>query len=220
MVPADCRAKIAAVRLATIAAPLAAVALLAGCGGSGGAKSNGEAAKTADQIVADAKAAALGASAVHVYGSAGSGLAVNLHLVAGKGGQGRMTSNGLAFDIIRIDRFAYFKGDAAFWRQFGGAAAATLFKGRWLRAPAESGRLASLTPLTDISKLFTAILSSHGELAVGEETTIGGRPRSGSATRARAGRSMSRRPGSPIPSRSERAVPARSRSTNGTLRWS
>src|SRR5206468_2102457 len=99
-----------------------------------------------------------------------------LHLVAGKGGEGRMTTNGLAFDIIRIDGSAYFKGDASFWRQFGGAAAATLFKGRWLKAPAASGRLASLTPLTDIRQLFGAIFTSHGTLAVGKETTIDGRP--------------------------------------------
>jgi hypothetical protein len=163
-------------RLATIAAPLAAVALLAGCGSSGGAKSNGEAAKTGDQIIADAQAAALDATSVHVFGSAGTALVVNLHLVSGKGGEGRMTANGLTFDIIRIGGFAYFKGDAAFWRQFGGAAAATLFKGRWLKEPATSGRLASLTPLTDISKLFTAILSTHGTLAVGKETTIDGQP--------------------------------------------
>ena len=176
MVPSGRPAKIAGMRLATIAAPLAAVLLLAGCGGSSGPKSNGEAAKTADQIVADAQAAALGASAVHVSGTAGSNLVVNLHLVAGKGGEGRMTANGLTFDIIRIDGDAYFKGDAAFWRQFGGAAAATLFNGKWLKAPATTGRLASLTPLTDIPKLFGAIFASHGTLAVGKETTIDGRP--------------------------------------------
>lgn len=176
MLPAGRRAKIVGMRLATIAAPLAAVALLAGCGGSGGAKSNGEASKTADQIIADAQAAALSASAVHVSGSAGSSLVVNLHLVAGKGGEGRMTANGLTFDIIRIGGFAYFKGDATFWHQFGGGAAATLLKGRWLKAPASTGRLASLTPLTDITKLFSAILASHGTLAVGKETTIGGQP--------------------------------------------
>jgi hypothetical protein len=163
-------------RLATIAAPLVAVALLAGCGGSSGPKSNGEASKTADQIIADAQAAVLGATTVHVSGNAGSSLVMNLHLVAGKGGEGQMTTNGLTFDIIRIDGSAYFKGGAAFWHQFGSPAAATLFKGRWLKAPATSGRFASLTPLTDITKFFSAVLTSHGTLAVGKETTIGGEP--------------------------------------------
>jgi hypothetical protein len=186
-------------RLATIAAPLAAVALFAGCGGSGGSKSNGEASKTADQIIADAQAAALGASAVHVFGSAGANLVVNLHLVAGKGGEGRMTANGLTFDIIRIDGFAYFKGDAAFWQQFGGAAAATLFKGRWLKAPATTGRLASLTPLTDITKLFSAILTSHGTLTVGKETTIGDQPAIGIVDTAQGGTLYVATTGKPYP---------------------
>ena len=199
MLPAGAPAKIGGMRLASIAAPLAAVALLAGCGGSGGAKSNGEASKTADQIVADAKAAALGASAVHVFGSAGANLTVNLHLVAGKGGEGRMTTNGLAFDIIRIDGSAYFKGDASFWRQFGGAAAATLFKGRWLKAPAASGRLASLTPLTDIAKLFGAMFASHGTLAVGKETTIDGRPAIGIVDTSQGGTLYVATTGKPYP---------------------
>ncbi len=162
-------------RLASIAAPLLAVALLAGCGGSG-KKSNGEAAKTADQIVADAQAAVRNATSVRFSGSAGADLVVNLHLAADKGGEGRITANGLTFDIVRIDGSAYFKGDAKFWRRFGGAAAATLFNGRWLKAPATSGRLASLTPLTDIDQLFNAIFSSHGKLEVGKETTINGKP--------------------------------------------
>jgi hypothetical protein len=198
MLPADRRAKIADMRLATIAAPIAAVALLAGCGGSSGAKSNGEAAKTADQIVADAQAAALGATAVHVFGSAGTSLVVNLHLVAGKGGEGRMTANGLTFDIIRIGAFAYFKGDATFWRQFGGAAA-TLFNGRWLKAPAATGRLASLTPLTDIGKLFTGILGSHGTLAVGKETTIAGHPAIGIVDASKGGTLYVATTGKPYP---------------------
>jgi hypothetical protein len=199
MLPADWRAKIAGMRLAPLAAPLAAVALLAGCGGSSGAKSNGEAAKTADQIIADAQAAALGATAVHVFGSGGAGLVVNLHLVAGKGGEGRMTANGLTFEIIRIGGSAYFKGDATFWRQFGGGAAATLLKGRWLKAPAATGRLASLTPLTDVAKLFTGILATHGTLAVGKETTIGGRPAIGIVDTSKGGTLYVATTGKPYP---------------------
>jgi hypothetical protein len=199
MLPAGRRAKIAAMRLAPLAATLAVVALLAGCGGSSGTKSNGEASKTADQIVADARAAALAASSVHVSGSAGTTLVIDLHLVAGKGGEGRMTTNGLTFDIIRIDDSAYFRGGASFWRQFGGNAAATLFKGKWLKAPAASGRLASLTPLTDISKLFTAMLASHGTLTVGKETTIDGQPAIGLVDSSQGGTLYIATTGKPYP---------------------
>jgi len=175
MLPAALHAKIEAMRLASIVVSFAAVALLAGCGSSG-PKSNGEASKSAEQIVADAQAAALGASAVHVSGSAGANLAVNLHLVAGKGGEGQMRANGLTFQIVRIGNDAYFKGDATFWRHIGGGAAAALLNGRWLKAPAASGRLASLTPLTDITKLFNSIFASHGTLVVGKATSVSGHP--------------------------------------------
>jgi hypothetical protein len=157
----------------------AAVVLLAGCGG-GGPKGNGEAAKTPAQIVADAKAAALGAKSVHIAGSIRSGgrpLTVDVHIAAGKGGEGRLSVNGLTFDIRRIGDTAYFKASAAVWRHFGGAVAALLLKGRWLKASATTGQFASFTQLTDLGKLFNAAAAStKGKLAIGKTTTLDGQP--------------------------------------------
>lgn len=143
---------------ALVLLPLAAM-LLAGCGG---AKGNGEAAKTAAQVLADTKAAAITATSVHVSGSganAGSPISLNLYLVGGKGGKGTITLNGLTFQIVRIGDSAYFKGSTTFWQHFGGSAVAALLQGRWLKAPATAGRFASFTPLTDISRLFDAIIA-------------------------------------------------------------
>jgi hypothetical protein len=151
--------------------------LLAGCGGSGGPKGNGEADKTAAQIVADARAATQTATSVHVAGArttGGTPLKVDLELVAGKGGKGTITVNGLTFQLVRIGGDAYFKGDATFWRQFGGGGLAQLLNGRWLKAPANTGQFSSFTPLTDVGKFFAAVLGSHGTLAKGDETTVGG----------------------------------------------
>lgn len=150
-----------------------AVAALAGCGSSG-PKSNGEADKSAEQILADASAAASNASYVHVAGAQGTKLVLDLSLAAGKGGKGRVTANGLTFDMIRIGPTAYFKGDATFWRNFGGSGAAALMGNRWLKAPADTGQLSAFTPLTDIAKLFDGVLGSHGSLTKGDETTVNG----------------------------------------------
>jgi hypothetical protein len=150
------------------------VAVLAGCGGGGG---NGEAGKPPAQIVSDAQAATKGATSVHVYGSGttnGAPLKLDLYLVAGKGGRGHLTANGLSFDLIRIGNHAYFRGDAGFWRRFGGGAAVALLKGRWLMAPADQGDFAAFAPLTNISKLFGAILGGHGTLAKGKTATVDG----------------------------------------------
>jgi hypothetical protein len=150
--------------------------LLAGCGSSG-TKDNGEAAKTAAQVVADAKAASIAATTVHLSGTGatnGQPLKLNLYLVAGKGGRGNLTVNGLTFQIVRVGNDAYFKGDSKFWQNFGGAAAAALLQGRWLKAPAATGRFASFTPLTDIGQLFTSLFSSKDSVKNKGKTTLNG----------------------------------------------
>jgi hypothetical protein len=68
-----------------------------------------------------------------------------------------------------------------------------------LKAPAATGRLASLTPLTDIAKLFTGILATHGTLAVGKETTIGGQPAIGIVDTSKGGTLYVATTGKPYP---------------------
>jgi hypothetical protein len=152
----------------------ALVGALAGCGGS---SSNGEAKKTADQVVADAQKAALSASSVHVSGTItdnGTPLAVDLTIVKGKGGKGTLSESGLTFQLVRIGDTAYIKGSEAFLRKFAGAGAATLFHDKWLKGSASTGRLAALAPLTDAEKLIKAALGQHGTLANKGETDYKG----------------------------------------------
>jgi hypothetical protein len=166
-------------RLRSLAGPaLGAVlisAMLAGCGSS--SSGNGIASKSPDQIVAAAKAAADAAASVHVSGtviSEGSPLSLDLQLLAGKGGRGRITQKGLSFELIALGGTVYILGSPAFYRHIGGPAAAQLFQGKWLKAPASSGNFASITSLTDLRKLMDATLANHGTLATGGTTTVGG----------------------------------------------
>lgn len=177
------------------------VAVLAGCGGSG-KKGNGEAAKTVDQIVADTRAAVLSATSVHVAGSglsSGSPLALDLRLVAGKGGKGRVTANGITFDMVRIGPTAYFRAGSKFWEGFGGSAASALLANRWLKAPATTGKLATFTPLTDIRKLFTALLDAHGTLVKIGESTVDGVQVVGIRDKSRGGTLYVETTGTPYP---------------------
>ncbi len=163
-------------RTGALAVLAAASLAAAGCGGSG-ATSNGEASKPPAQVLADAVHAAAGASAVHVSGSivsGGSPLTVDLHLVRGTGGKGRLAQNGLRFELIRIGDRAYIRGSDAFYRQFAGSAAAGLLRGRWLVGSATGGDLAALVPLTDIDALFREVTSDHGRLRNEGETTYQG----------------------------------------------
>ena len=67
--------------------PALVVLALAAAGCGGGSKSNGEATKTADQVVADAKSAATPRKAVHVAGAitdAGQPLTLDITIVQGR----------------------------------------------------------------------------------------------------------------------------------------
>jgi hypothetical protein len=151
---------------------------VAGCGGGSSSAGNGIASKTPAEIVAAAKAAADGASSVHVAGSvvnAGTSIGLDMELLTGKGGRGRLSENGLSFELIEVGGYVYISGSPAFYSHFAGPAAAQLLQGKWLKAPAASGNFASLGSLTDARKLLDSTLSSHGSLAKGATTTVDGR---------------------------------------------
>jgi hypothetical protein len=146
---------------------------VAGCGG---ASDNGVAAKSPDAIVNAASNSVSGVKSVHVSGSVTSNsspITLDLSLVAGKGGGGQMSESGLSFKIIDLNNVVYLNGSDAFWRHVGGNAAAQLFHGKWLRAPA-TGQFASIAALTDVRTLFSKLLSGHGTLAKGGTSTVAG----------------------------------------------
>src|SRR5579862_1805846 len=170
MPPIVCE-RIAAMRATALVLVLGAL-LLAGCGGGGGgntaptttSNSNAEASKPATQILADAVKAAKGASSVHLSGSiVSSGSPITLDFAASKqAATGKMTTDGLEFNFIRIGSEIYIQGSDAFWKHFGGTAAAQLFHGKWLKGPAGKGQFATFGSLTSPTAFFTQLTSSTG----------------------------------------------------------
>jgi hypothetical protein len=157
-----------------LAALLPAVAL-AGCGAS--STGNGVASKTPAEIVAAAKAAADDASSVYISGtivSADAPISLDMELLAGRGGRGRIAQSGLGFELIQVGATIYINGGAAFYRHIGGSAAAQLFRGKWLKAPAATGELAPLAALTDQSRLIDSALATRGTLRNVGDTTVNG----------------------------------------------
>ncbi len=158
----------------TILPGLAAVALT-GCGSSG-SSDNGVSSQSADQILTSTKTAVQQAKSVHVSGSLASGgqtISLDLDILSGKGGSGHMSEGGLSFQLVAINNTVYIKGSPAFWQHFGGTAAAQLFQGKWLKAPA-TGDFASFAQLTNLPQLFSKITSSNTKLAKGGTTTVNG----------------------------------------------
>jgi hypothetical protein len=181
-------------------APLLAVAVLTGCGGA--ATANGVASRPAADVVAAAKAAADAASSVHVSGSLasnGSPIAVDLDLVAGQGGRGQVSEDGLSLELIHLGGTVYIKGSPAFYRRVGGAAAAQLLQGRWLKAPATIGSFASLASLTDLRRLVDMALAINGTPTLTGATTVGGQKAVGVTDAAKTGTLYVATTGTPYP---------------------
>lgn len=173
--------------------------LLGGCGSS--SSGNGVAGKTPNEIVAASKAAAAVAKSAHVSGSivsAGSPITLNLDLSSG-GGRGQLALNGLGFELIQTGGTVYIKGSAAFYRRIGGAAAAQLLQGKWLKAPTTAPEFASISSLTDLHRLVDAVLASHGTLVKTGTTTVNGTKVVGVSDRTQGGTLYVAASGKPYP---------------------
>jgi hypothetical protein len=186
-------------RLLCTAAALFALGALGGCGGT---SSNGVASKSPDEILAAAKSAATGAQSVHLVGTfvaEGSPLSLDLQLVNGKGARGRISEHGLSFALIEVGGYIYIYGNPAFYRHFGGPAAAALFTGKWLKAPSNSGEFSSLSSLTEMTALLNTLLSAHGNLEHAGTTVIAGQKAVGVTESAKGGTLYVATTGKPLP---------------------
>ncbi|MGH2850056.1 MAG: hypothetical protein ACRDLP_05510 [Solirubrobacteraceae bacterium] len=157
----------------------AAAAIVAASGAIAlAASSNGVASRSPSAIVTAVRNAVDGVSSVHVAGAfveSGESLALNLYLVANRGGRGTVTENGASFSLVVVGKVLYFKASTAFWKRFGNTASANLFAGKWLKTPT-TGQYASVSAFTDIHTLFAQLLSPKGKLTKGPTTTLHGQP--------------------------------------------
>ncbi|HTZ85872.1 MAG TPA: hypothetical protein VMB05_04310 [Solirubrobacteraceae bacterium] len=202
------RFRLGALALAAVLALVLTAALLAGCGGgssssSSSSSSNGVDSKAPADILAATKVASDGAKSVHVSGSIvsnGTPITLDMNLLSGKGGSGRLSENGLAFDLIQVGKTVYIKGSPAFYKHIGGGAAAQLLEGKWLKAPATSADFASLSQLTDLHQLVDQTLANHGSsLTKTGTTTIAGQKAIGITDKSKGGTLYIAATGQPYP---------------------
>jgi len=184
------------------------VALLVGCGGGSSSSSsassdNGVAGKSPADILAATKVASDAARTVHVSGSIvsnGSPITLDMNLLAGNGGRGQLSENGLSFQLIQVGKTVYIKGSPAFYKHIGGSAAAQLLQGKWLKAPASNSDFASLSQLTDLRQLVDQTLSNHGSsLTKIGTSTVNGQKVVGITDKAKGGTLYIAATGQPYP---------------------
>jgi hypothetical protein len=170
---------------AAIAATLAVGALItAGCGSSSSSSSstatNGEAAKSANEILADTQAAAKSASSVHmtISGLPGQFSGATLDLSKGNGATGSMNVGKSTVDITVTNTDFYMKADGTFWKsQTSSASTAQLFAGKWIKIPTSGSAASSLSQvknLTDMTTFFSGALKPTGTVTKGGTTTVNG----------------------------------------------
>jgi hypothetical protein len=156
---------------------LSVAVLAAGCGGgSSSSSANGEATKSAAQVVTDAKTAAAGTAGVHVTGTfADAGKSAALDLTVGKdGGKGFIAQGGARADIARVGDTAYMRASTAFWRKFAGAGAAQLLHDKWLKGSATKQPFAAFAHFMSTTGLIGDAFKNHGKLTnLGEKTYKG-----------------------------------------------
>ena len=141
------------------------------------AGSHGEASKSANAILADAKAATKKARSVHVVGTINnSGTTTSINMVVGHGqGGGTLTDGGANFDIVVHQGKVYLKAGKATWTKLANASAATLLANRWLQTTTSNPDFAQLVQVVDIAKL-TNTLSPGGKLVKEGNATFHGQP--------------------------------------------
>ena len=134
----------------------------------------------AKSLVAKAIAASESAHSVRVSGTVSQGtetITLNVRATNNAKGQGSIGINGAVANVIRIGSRIYFSADKAFWTENGGAAAASLFDGKWVYTKATSSDGKSLAQFMDLSSLMHQVFG--GDLAstaftLGQNTTVNG----------------------------------------------
>jgi len=196
------RSLIRGARRGTLAAVAATLTIaLAGCGSSS-RSGNGVAAKSPPEILAAAQTAVAGAATVHVSGSIlsqGKPISLDMELVAGKGGKGQISVEGLRVDLIAVEKAVYVNGSRSLYARLAGPAAASVLQGRWLKVPSSSPSFGSLAAVTNLTGLVDTTLAEHGTLTRAPGRVIGGKPTVGVTDPSRRGTLYVAATGEPYP---------------------
>jgi hypothetical protein len=178
-------------RVRVVAAIVFTAAVLAACGGgssptvAGGSTAPPSATTAADNGVANLPATAIltraqdalrRATSVHIKGggfSQGEQFALDMRLGPDRA-TGTVTTNGQPIELRRVSSTLYIKSSPAFWQTLGGAAAAELMKGRYLKVPTTNPEFAEVVGFTDLKKSVNDLLTPSGTVTKGNRKTIRG----------------------------------------------
>jgi hypothetical protein len=140
---------------------------------------NGEASRSAAQILADAARAVHSAHSYQLEATISEHHRTQrLRLVTAPANSLELTGamGPAAYQVISVPSGTFTRGNAAFWRQKD-PAHASLLADRWIRLPPSAARdlLATFAQL-DAANMSRCLVEDHGQLSLAGHTTVGGRP--------------------------------------------
>jgi hypothetical protein len=143
---------------------------------------NGITGKSPDAILATSLGAGEHARFAHIVGnivSGGSHIGLDIRF-AGTKAEGRLSEDGIAFNLVLTSTKAFVKGGAAFWRKEGGAPGdptVKLLANKWVGGSIAKGKpFAAFGAEFRLRGLLASLSSSHGPLVLAGTTKIHGQP--------------------------------------------
>jgi hypothetical protein len=164
---------------------VAVAGLLGGCSSADPDEgTNGLAKLPAETIEKQAQEAAAAADALRLSGNVQTGEAgFRLDMRLGPdGGVGEVSTQGMTFELLRVEEDLYIKADAAFWQYQQEEEdeadpdidPAEKLEGKYVKVAPEDPSYAQLSGFTDKSVLLDGLLILEGERETGERGEIGG----------------------------------------------
>lgn len=127
-----------------------------------------------DEIVAEMQDAVGSATSVRATGggaSGGSTIEIDLQLGSDGDATGTLINQGQQIEILATGGTVYFSADEEFWTAQAGPEAAAQLAGKYVEVPADDD---SFSNFADYDTFFDELLTSEGDVEVGEETTVDG----------------------------------------------
>ena len=132
--------------------------------------------RPAEELLADARAAAASARSVHLVGevvTAGEGIALDVR-IGEPGAAGTVTIAGQEVELRRVGDSVYLRAAVPFWEAQGGAGVAGLVGDRWFLVPQDEEALSGFAAFTTVEGVVAELLAPQGEVRRGEVREVAG----------------------------------------------
>lgn len=132
---------------------------------------------SADEILTKARAAAKAASSFRMAGEVreqGDTVALDLQFLRDKGVTGKVTVQGMTFEVLVVDKTAYLKADRATWEKAGAGQGAQILVGKYIKLSSNTSGFGEIMEVADPQKLLDQALTPEGTVVKTDVKEVNG----------------------------------------------